>query len=179
MPKLHNIMPQVAITPWSVESLQSKLNPLGLASVGSVASAVYPSANLAIYVPFSVVTPLPIAQIFWYNGATASGNVDAGIYDSRRKKIISTGSTVQAGVNALQVVNVTDTWIGSGLYFLAIAMDNVTGTLFSGAAAGAFWHGIVGIYQQATAFTLPATATFATPASDYLPFFGFTPRGVI
>lgn len=179
MPKLTNILQQLTITPWSVESVRSKLSFATNVSVSSLVSAVYPSANLAIYVPFSVMTPVLARQLFWYNGATASGNVDVGIYDAKKRKIVSSGSTAQAGVNAMQVVDITDTWIGAGLFFIAIAMDNVTGTLFAAASGNVLWQNVFGNYQQASAFALPSTATFATPSFDYLPMFGFTTRGVI
>lgn len=178
MPKI-NIIPQLTVTPWAVESLHGKLSLGSVLSVGSIASAVYPSANLAIYVPFNLVTPVLAKQIFWYNGATVSGNVDVGIYDEKKRKIISTGSTLQAGINSLQRIDITDTWLGTGLFFLAISMDNVTGTLFSNTSGNVMWWNILGVYQQATAFPLPDPATFATPTSDYMPMFGFTTRSVI
>ena len=148
-------------------------NSMGVIGSITLASATWTSANVAIYVPFSISSPRLIRKLFWQNGTAVSGNVDCGIYDSAGTKIVSTGSTAQSGTSAIQSVDITDTMLGPGQYFLALAMDNTTATTIR-ASINSVRVKMYGIFQQATAFPLPATATFATNTGGYLPFFGAT-----
>lgn len=167
------------INPWSMhESIGAKIHSMGFAQNNAV-SAVYPSANLAIYVPFVLRRQITVAQLFWYNGATVSGNVDVGVYTADGVRITSTGSTAQATINVVQSVNITDVTIGPGLFRMALAMDNATGTLFAVATTLLAFLKATGVTQQATAFALPATATIASATFDYLPVFGLTTGSII
>lgn len=167
------------INPWStLESIGAKLISLGLA-MNNCASAAYPSANLAIYYPFVLRRQIVAAQLFWFNGATVSGNVDIGIYSADGARLTPSSSTAQATINTLQVVNITDTTIGPGLFRMGIAMNNTTGTLNSIASGLLAFLSACGVTQQATAFALPATSTIATATFDYLPIFGLTTGSVL
>jgi hypothetical protein len=161
-----------------LESVGAKLSGMGF-PISGAASAVYPSANLAIYVPFYLLTPCTVAQVFWYNGATQTDSVDFGIYSADGRQLLHTGAIALSGANALQTVDVTDTQIGEGLNWMAIAQNGTTGALFAVALANIGLTCLTGIYQQGTAYTLPATATFADPTFDYIPVMGFTPRSVV
>jgi hypothetical protein len=159
----------------------------GLASVGSTpilaagfGSVAWPSANLAIFVPFRLTRPMVITKLFVQNGGTVSGNIDLGIYDASGTKIVSTGSTAQAGTNGTQSIAVTSTELGPGLYYLAIALDNTTGQVFR------FTFSVcldickaLGLAQQASAFALPANATFATIANNIVPVIGCSGRSTL
>lgn len=134
-------------------------------------SAVWTAANRAIFVPFRLTRAKPVTKLFAHNGATASGNLDIGIYTIDGTRIVSTGSVAQSGTNVCQVIDITDTLLGDGDYYLALAMDGTTGTVFR-AAPQATRLRTAGVLQQASAFPLPATATFAAVASAFLPFFG-------
>lgn len=133
--------------------------------VGAFNSATFASANRAHFQPFRVTVPCIIKQLFVANGATASGNIDLGVYAPDGTRLVSTGSTAQSGTNDLQVFDVTDTLIGRGYYYIAVAMDNTTGTLirnnFSSQTAR-----YQGFAKQDTAFPLPASATFASSAGQ-------------
>jgi hypothetical protein len=167
------------ITPWApIESIGIKLTAHGFL-MNSTVGAVYPSSNLAIYVPFVLRRQITAAQLFWYNGATVSGNVDIGIYTAGGARLVSSGSTAQANASVLQVVDITDTTIGPGLFRLALAMNNTTGTLISVATGLLGFLSAMGVTQQATAFALPANSTIATATFDYLPVFGLTTGSVI
>ena len=166
------IPPLPTIHTWSYECLGVPLTGMALL-LSAQASAVYPTANLAIYLPFGLATIIKVTKLWWYNGATLSGNVDVGIYDSAGRRLISTGSTAQAGTaSRIQAVDVTDTLIGPGDFYLAIAASATTVTLFRIALGNALFGKAFGILQQATAFPLPATATFATTAQTFVPEFG-------
>jgi hypothetical protein len=143
------------------------------------ASAVYTSANQACYVPFEIQRPMTITRLWVLNGTAVSGNIDVGIYNGTTR-LVSSGSTAQAGTSTVQQFDITDTLIEPrmDLYF-AVAMDNVTGTLFrhtmtfmlGRAAAG-------GSKIQAAAFPLPATATPVVTSTSYFPVIGGWTPGV-
>ena len=129
------------------------------------ASATYPTANLAIFYPVRVTRSFTAAQLFVLNGATASGNIDVGIYDSSGTRLVSSGSTAQSGTSAVQAFNIADTLLAAGWYYLAVAMDNTTGTLLRSTVNHFTAAASVGVGQQSSAFPLPATATIVRAAS--------------
>lgn len=168
------------LTPFSRNSVG-----VNLAAIPSIAavSAVWPTANKAIFVPFSIDESVTYTKAFWFNGATVSGNVDIGIYDEGGTRKVSMGSTAQATINVLQVVDIADTTLAAGRYYMALAMDNITGTMMRttiGGLGSDLQHmKAMGIAEQTAAFALPASATLATIASQYLPVFGFSIRTVV
>lgn len=176
------ITPGPIISPASFESIGQALTNVGV-TMSSAASGAYPSANVAIYVPFVATCRFTARRLFLYNGATASGNLDLGIYDASadnapRRRLVSSGSTAQSGTNVLQLVDNTDLDIGPGLFFLAIVLDNTTGALFCRVPTAEFLRAF-GVFQEASAFPLPATATPATMAQAYMPYFGLSSSAVL
>lgn len=135
------------------------------------AAIVWPTANLALYLPIYVKRACTVVSFWWENGGTVSGNVDCGLYDCDLKKISSTGSTAQAGAGA-QSVNVTNFKIKKGGYYIALVLDNATGIIGRGDPNGAGKMRSHGALQQATAFPLPASATPAAVANSYWPICG-------
>jgi hypothetical protein len=130
------------------------------------------TANLAVFIPFGVPEPVTITKLGWGNGSTSgAGNLDAGIYDTAGTLLVSTGSTAQnATIVSPQVVDVTDTTLARGVYYLALASDTSGATQKVMAVIPA--AGIpqaYGLLQMAAAFALPATATFAIYASAFVP----------
>jgi hypothetical protein len=159
------------ITPWTLNSMSGNYGV-----IGAPVSATYPTASLAMYIPFRITDPLLVTTMFCFNGTVVSGNVDVGIYDIAGTRLVSKGTTAQAGVSAIQTFDITDTLIGAGLFYMAIAVDNITATLYRYAPGGNAQLALVacGLAQQASAFVLPATATFASYANAYVPFFGLS-----
>ena len=141
---------------------------LELAATGTTFAGGTYTANDAFYIPFRVVTPNAVAyKIAVANGAVASGNVDVGIYDGSRNKLVSSGSTAQAGTTTLQVFDITDTALPMGKYWMAVAIDNATGTMFRQSAGfGAGFTALIDVRKEASAFPLPATATFAAAGTS-------------
>lgn len=149
-------------------------------AVGTPANAAWPSSNRAYYMPVRISSPFLIAQLFWYNGGTVTtGNVDCGVYSSDGTRIISTGSTAQSGSNALQSVSVTNTWIGPGLFYLALAMDSSVVGVFLRVVANHDEFTVLGSAQQASAFPLPATATMVNNSSLILALCGMSNRSFV
>lgn len=133
------------------------------------AAAAWPVTNKAMYVPVIVDRIINVQLMAVINGATLNGNLDVGIYDEEKNKIVSSGSTAQTGVSAVQTFNITDTVLNPGLYYLAMATNSNTATYMRGNGAPGEALRASGMAEQTTAFALPSTATFATPVATYLP----------
>lgn len=147
------------------------------ATYATFASAVWPTGNRAILWPFRL-NAAQLATLLWLaNGAVVSGNVDLGIYAPDFTRIVSTGSTAQTGTSAIQTFNIADTLLGPGDFYLAVTLDNGTGTVYR-TANNAVSSRSAGMIQQAAAFPLPATLTPALIGSAFLPLSGllFWPR---
>lgn len=158
-PKIHSIDGDIAIA-------------FGVATGGSTpSSGAFPAANDALFMPLILQQATLVKRLFSMNGATVSGNIDVGIYSEDGARIVSSGSVAQAGTTDLQFFDITDLMLGPGRYYLAVAMDNATGTLIR-ATAGLVRLQAIGMAKQASAFPLPATATFATVTATYLPIIG-------
>ncbi len=147
-------------------------------SLGAAASAVWPAANRAIYVPFRISESIVIQNLFLQNGSAVSGNFDIGILDIAGCKLVSSGSTAQAGVSVTQTVDITDTQIGPGLFYLALSFNNITATVLRSTSNARFLR-LLGCAQEANAFPLPAVATFALVGSNYLPACGLAARSFV
>ena len=145
---------------------------------GTVANAVWPAANLAIYIPFRVSAPVLVTQMFTTNGSTVAGNVDIGIYDVAGTRLVSSGATAQSGTSALQAYDITDTLLAPGQFYLACSLSDGTATIARVATSAQFLRAF-GCAQEASAHPLPATATFATMAQAYLPIIGLTTESVV
>lgn len=157
---------------------QASLGPM-IGSLGNSASATWPTADKALFIPFRVAQPLDVVQFFLFNGATVSGNFDVGIYDIAGTKIVSKGSTAQSGANALQIADTTNVRIGPGLFYLAIVFNNTTATIrrFAPAALTTDMCKMIGMAQMDSAFPLPDTATFATVSQAFIPYFAISLTG--
>jgi hypothetical protein len=110
--------------------------------------------------------------LYHYNGATAANNIDVGIYDAAGTRLVSAGSTAQAGTSDLQLFDVTDTLLGPGLFYFAVSFDGTTGTVFRHVVSQNFGQALGVCQQTASAHPLPATATFAANAFQIVPTCG-------
>ena len=124
------------------------------------AGAVWPAANLAIYVPVCIPVPVVVRKL-GIVVATAAGNFDLGIYTSSGTRLISTTSTVMAGASTEQFVDITDTTLGIGLYYLAACCDDGAATVNRVAPAAPIPLSLGVLTEALGSVTLPATATFA------------------
>jgi hypothetical protein len=161
-------------------SFLSGANAEILSASQSDGSAAWPSANRAIFIPLYLSAPFVVATAFWANGGTASGNIDVGVYDVAGTRLGSIGTTAQSGTSTVQSASLALA-LAPGVYFLAIAMDNTTGTVraINIGNTSLLLMEVCGIQQMASAFVLPSTATFANPASAFIPFIGLTSGTVI
>ena len=154
----------------SSASLQSGSGAATLVSQGfTTLTTVWPTANLAFYMNFVLEIPVTVYQISWENGATLSGNLDVGIYNDAGTRLVSKGSTAQAGVSVRQVADITDTALVPGYYHMAMVFDNAAATVRCSTLSLRCTR-VAAVQQQATAFVLPATATFAAHAQNFTPW---------
>jgi len=177
VPTSHSGSTPFIITPASKLSIGQQM---ASTPVAAATSGAYPITNLAIYVPFNLLESVEVVKTFCLNGATVSGNIDMGIYDAAGTRLVSIGSTAQSGINAIQAFDIADTTIGPGRFYMAVAMDNATGTLLRWFAPTLAVEVLTwGLVQQTAAFALPATATFATFGTrNYCPYIGLSIRVV-
>lgn len=175
------------------------LTPFHLQSIGgggdmaNCASGVWPSINKGIFYPFRLYVPSLVTAGFIINGTSVSGKFDLGVYDEGGTRLVSVAggnsanNVSQAGTSQAQVVDLTDMVIGPGVFYMALYFDNTTATLFrtgsftAGTAADQIKLRALGVVEQASLSVLPATATFASLASAYVPAFGllFDKRGTL
>jgi len=136
-------------------------------------SSLAGAANVAIYMPIYFNAPGIITKLWMQNGSTAAGNVDVGLYTCvaglPAARVVSAGSTAQAGTNVLQEFNITDYVVAyPQILFIAVAADATTTTMWSG-SVGAMIGRACGLARQTSAFPLPATATPGTLAQGQIP----------
>lgn len=154
----------------------------GLAARLNAAAAVsvaWATANQARYVPFTITTPFLAAKLLAFNGATAGGNTDMGIYTAAGTEVVGIAAAAQSGLNTWQSFDITDTMLMPGLYYLGLLNTTTTGTYFSwGNLQGAR---AAGMFSQAVgAATLPTpTATFAALDAFGIPLVGISSRALI
>lgn len=143
-------------------------------------SAVWLTTNLAILIPFYFAKGGIATKLWTLNGAAASGNVDIGLYDANYVRMVSKGSTAQAGTNVVQEFDITDTVIRpSTMVFLGVAMDNITGTMFRNNLTVTDQARTLGMYQMASAFPLPDPFVPAAPGNVKVPVCGIAFRTLV
>ena len=152
------------LSPWGQGTLLGDL--FRVANYATSAGTGAWTANRAVYLPVVVHQPLTLYSICVLV-ATQNGNVDAGVYNWRGTRIVSNGG-VACGAAGTQTIDVADTALARGWYFLAFASDSAT-AVFYNSAASAVNINACQVQQQASAYPLPATATFVAYATAILP----------
>jgi len=130
----------------------------------------WPAANKAIYVPFTLERARTVRKMAWHNGAAIAGNVDVGVHALTGARMLSLGSTAQAGTSVIQVGDVTDTLLPPGNYFMSLAASSASAQ-FLGRSGGGHQNIVaaLGVKVQTSAFALPSTATFADADHQFMP----------
>lgn len=160
-----------AITPYHVESCGLVLRGTGQSHTAA-ASGVATAANAVYYFSFLIYEPVTAVKMTYIVGATANGNVDLGIYDAQKNRLVNSGTTAQGATNTLQELDITDTALTPGLYFMAITLSSGTGTFFRNAPSDDLLQSSMPAYVETTGvFGLPTTAAFAsaTDANPLIP----------
>jgi hypothetical protein len=146
----------------------------GTSSLGLASSGTWPVNNKAFFYPFRLHTFETAYQLLFWVGATSSGNIDVGIYDSQKNRIVSSGSTaMSATVNAWQELNITDTPLPPGDYLLAGACSTTVGTVFRVAissTADELSMPAIPVYEQTSALALPDPCTPVVCTETTIPY---------
>lgn len=130
------------------------------AVLNAVTASVWGAANKAYYYPFTLYDWATVYQFLLFVGSSSAGNVDIGIFDSQGNKVISTGSTaMSATANTIQEINVTDTVLAPGEYFIGVSRDTTSGNVMATGVADELALSQFAVYEEASAFPLPTTAT--------------------
>lgn len=150
-------------------------------SVGG-ASAAWPSANLGIFIPFSIIAPYTVRTLWWANGSSVTGTVDCGIYSAgtggAASKIVTATPTSQASTNVIQKVSITSVLLLPGSYYMGLSASSASAT-FMRFAPTTTALSFIGGGQQASVGTLPDSLTMVACANAYLPVFGFASQTTI
>ena len=125
-------------------------------------------ANGALYIPFVVSRPFTARVMGVVNGGVTSGNIDVGIYDDQKNRLVSKGSTAQSGISVAQLMDITDTPLNPGVYYMGVACDNTTANFWKFPCTNVAITAL-GVLVQATAFPLPATAAWTAGSSTGIP----------
>lgn len=109
----------VVIGPWCEEFSANTLYGEGAAA----AATSWPTANKPMALPFVVRVPFVVTKLGWVNGSSVTTNFDMGVYDASFNRLVSCGSTSRTGASVWQFVDVTDTALSVGMYYLAAVSD--------------------------------------------------------
>lgn len=162
---------------WNVGGVFSTAGSLLGITNTNPASTAFPSANLAVFVPIRIPQQKTVYKLVVGAGSTAAGNFDVGIYDAGGNKLVSSGATAK-GASVEHVIDITDTVIGPGLYYLALAADGTNNYIAALTSVSAQFSRLAGVVQADTSYPLPATVTFAAAANAYAPVIAAYTRGV-
>lgn len=166
---------QHIISTVSVAAIGTELN--GTQSP-AFASNTYPSANRALACQFVIGAPFLVRKVFWLNGATVTtDSIDVGVYTDAGARVVSGGGTAASGANVCQEVDVTDTILKPGRYWLAYAQNGVTVTPVMAGQTAALLR-VIGCAQMDTAYVLPSTFTPAAVSGVGIPLMGIASRTV-
>jgi len=165
---------EITIHPWSMQSLGPQLILMGQLAAG-INNNAWPAAGLVMYIPFGIPEAVTVTKL-WCGIGSASGNVDMGVYAADGTLLVSAGTTLVAGSSALQVLDVTDTMLSRGVYYVALVFSSTSSAVSISWSPAAGILQSLGLLEQASV-TLPlatnaSPATFAKFTRTVLPFCG-------
>lgn len=167
---------------YGVMSLGPEAADVGGYGVGDAASTTWPTANLAMLVPFSLAYRVTVHRMWMFNGSSVAGNIDIGVYDTSGTRLGSTGSTAQSGTSVPQNVNSTDFDIGPGVFYMALACSSTSANIFAASAStgGEPILASMGLVKVASSFPLPSSLTFEAWGTTgfRVPLFGLSFKDV-
>lgn len=135
------------------------------------AGAAWPAANDPVALRFRIAEPMTVNQLGWMNGsAAATDSIDVGVYDDAFARLVSGGGTARSGANVWQWVNVTDTLLPAGDYYLAASANGTAANqqLWVSLPALAVAHALIGTRESTTdSYPLPDPLTNMVTASAF------------
>jgi hypothetical protein len=166
-------MPEpVVLTTMSMQCMGGMLIANQRATSGT--STAWSVANTPFFYPFTITTPRTYVGMIWMNGAAVSGNVNAAIYSADGVTSLGViGTVAQSGTTVTQQKAFgSPLTLAPGTYFMALVLDNTTGTIV-GASMTAAVVRAAGARQLASFFALTATAAaWVGITNSRVPVFG-------
>lgn len=152
---------------WSAAAYGLSLNP---------ASSSWGTTNQGVYIPFSIPFEYVVRRFFWVNGATLTGSGCLAIYSSGGNQIYTTGAVAtRTPANAIQFTTPANPIIlKPDCYYLGLSFATTTGAVFGATGVTTAIARAMGILQQASVATLPASMTPIVPTTAIYPLAGFT-----
>lgn len=139
---------------------------LGLNATAAAATGVFGTNNLGIFVPMRLARTVTVYKMAAGGGTTGTGNFDLGIYDRFGNRIVSFGAQAKTTTAQEYILNITDTQVGPGLFYMGMSVSSGTDTFVMLTPTGTSpvplqKARLYGTLQAASAYTLPATVTYA------------------
>jgi hypothetical protein len=165
---------EIIITPLSYQSIGVPLK--SWAQIGLTTSLAYPAADVGLFVPFTIPEPTTFTKLFWLNGSAAGDSWDIGLFLEDGTLIVAAGTQTGTGNSTVQVIDIADTTLARGRYYLGVTHSSTTANRAAGLFPAAnICHGI-GMFQDsscAAPFSTNANpATFAAYAQAFIPAIG-------
>lgn len=140
----------------------------GLARIqaGATVTGSWITASKAFAIPFALSDDVVVTHLGWRNGSAAGSNHDIGIYRAvDLSLVVSTGSVAGSGSSVLQSVDITDTPLPRGQYYLAKVVDATTANRvrFYGSGTAGNLDILGGMISMVSAIPLPSTFVAAAP----------------
>lgn len=153
---------------------------LGFALLQGSGNSTWPTANDALFIPFTIRRYALVQRMFSINNNVASGNLDLGIFTSDGTRIVSTGSTAQSGTSQKQFFPLFSPprYLSPNQYYMAIAMNNTTGGIRR-LNISIIRQQMAGMLKATSAFPLPASVVFTTVTATYIPLIGMDLVGTL
>lgn len=137
-------------------------------------STAWASASKPIAIPFRLTRGSVVYQLGWVNGSgTMTDSADIGIYDTGWNQKVSGGGTARSGASAVQWIDVTDTFLQAGKYYVVMSNNGTTtGNTFNMTAAFAVpLLALLGLQDSGTnAYPLPNPLTNMVAAATFTSF---------
>ena len=154
----------------SVESLGGILAASRQGAYGSSPVSGAPGSNLAMYIPFRLFESATAVKMTYVVGATSNGTADVGIYNNQKVRLVNSGNTAQGTINTIQEIDITDTLLTPGVYWMGIQLSSGTGTMFRVGNPDEALLGLVPMYDQAVGSTgLPNPAVWVLSTQGTVP----------
>jgi hypothetical protein len=148
-----------------------------LLGTSTAASAAYPAANLAIYVPFVLEHPATVFETWVETGSlTTSNATEIGVYDTALNRLFTTATTVSTASDTVNSSGMTDYVLAPGTYYLAFGCDGTRNFNSTALALGIYQS--MGIVEQTglTGASLPNPMVPVVYTRAFLPHFGLNLR---
>jgi hypothetical protein len=133
--------------------------------------AAWPVTNLALYIPFNLEGSATLTSIGLVIGGI--GNLfDLGIYNESGVALYRSGGVARSASGFR--TSTTSLALGRAIYYVGVSSNDVSSIIARAnttrLGSSAWCFDAIGIKQEASAYPLPATATFASPSNSYIPF---------